>query len=67
LKTVSALESILLHLVRNPEVLKKAQKEIDEAIGSDRLPDFNDRERLPYVERIIWEALRHVTNGSQQM
>jgi hypothetical protein len=65
-KTVASLESILFHLVRNPEVLKKAQKEIDEVIGSDVLPDFNDREHLPYVERIIWEALRHAY-GSKRL
>jgi hypothetical protein len=52
------MESLLLNLVKHPEVMKKAQEEIDKVVGHDRLPDFSDRERLPYVECVVWEALR---------
>jgi hypothetical protein len=41
-----------------PEVLEKAQREIDTIVGSDRLPTFEDRPRLPYGEffgLLAWE------------
>lgn len=41
-----------------PEVLKKAQAELDAVVGPHRLPDFEDRDALVYVNAIIKEALR---------
>ncbi|RXW14807.1 hypothetical protein EST38_g11043 [Candolleomyces aberdarensis] len=41
-----------------PEVQKRAQKEIDEVVGYGRLPDFNDRPQLVYLEALIMELLR---------
>jgi cytochrome P450 len=41
-----------------PEVQEKAQAEIDSVIGMDRLPTFDDRNALPYVEAVICETLR---------
>ena len=41
-----------------PEVQRRAQAEIDSAIGRDRLPDFNDRVSLPYIEAIRREVIR---------
>lgn len=43
----------------HPEVLKKAQGEIDRVVGTKRLPDFDDRENLPYIEAIFQEVLRY--------
>lgn len=42
----------------HPEVVKKAQAEIDVVVGNDRLPTFEDREYLPYVDALIKEVLR---------
>ncbi|KAM5533854.1 hypothetical protein V8D89_012517 [Ganoderma adspersum] len=56
--TVVSLTMLLLALVHYPEVLKKAQREIDRVVGTDRLPTFSDREQLPYVDCIIKEVLR---------
>jgi hypothetical protein len=41
-----------------PEALKKAQKEIDAVVGTDRLPTMSDRKNLPYskLERYISES-----------
>lgn len=47
---------MLLH----PEVQKKAQEQIDQVVGPDRLPDFSDRESLPYIDCIVQETLRCV-------
>jgi len=41
-----------------PEVQEKAQAEIDSVVGKDRLPTFDDRDALPYIEAIICETLR---------
>lgn len=41
-----------------PEVQKKAQAEIDAVVGSDRLPNFEDRSSLPYINAVVKESLR---------
>lgn len=41
-----------------PEVQAKAQQEIDTVVGSERLPTVEDRQNLPYIERILMEVLR---------
>ncbi len=45
-------------MVLYPDVQRKAQAELDRVVGRDRLPNFNDRESLPYIEAVIKEALR---------
>lgn len=42
----------------HPEVVKKAQAEIDTVVGNDRLPAIADREHLPYVDALTKEVLR---------
>ena len=37
---------------------RRAQTELDAVVGKDRLPDFSDRESLPYVNALIKECLR---------
>ena len=36
------------------------QDEIDRVVGTDRLPEFEDREYLPYTECVIKEVYRSV-------
>ncbi|KAH9851148.1 cytochrome P450 [Lenzites betulinus] len=55
--TVSG-EVFLLAIALHPEVQARAQEEIDRVIGSQRLPDFTDRDRLPYVTAVMKETLR---------
>jgi len=52
------LQTFLLAMVRNPKVFKKAQDELDRVVGKDRLPDFSDKDNLPYINAIIKEVLR---------
>ena len=47
-----------LAMVENPHVWKRAQAEIDAVVGMDRLPDFDDRSSLPFIDAIIREVLR---------
>ncbi|CAG9982739.1 unnamed protein product [Clonostachys byssicola] len=56
--TVSTLSFAYLALIKHPEILRKAQKEIDEVVGSERLPTFEDRAKLVYLESVIKEAYR---------
>lgn len=54
--TSAIIQSLILLLLANPEVQRKAQKEIDAVVGPDRMPTLGDIERLPYVQAIIHEV-----------
>ncbi|KAF8662701.1 hypothetical protein AX16_001143 [Volvariella volvacea WC 439] len=56
--TLAAMEVFLLAMLNYPEVMKKAQAELDAVIGPDRLPEFTDSESLPYIQAAIKESLR---------
>ena len=45
-------------MVCYPEVQKKAQAELASVVGRDRLPDFDVRAQLPYINAIIKETMR---------
>ncbi|KAF8842506.1 cytochrome P450 [Paxillus ammoniavirescens] len=55
---IVALYSFCLAMLQNPDVQKRAQAEVDEVVGLDRLPNFDDRAHLPYVEAVLRETLR---------
>ncbi|KAK0194040.1 cytochrome P450 [Armillaria mellea] len=57
-QTVSTVLSAILAFVLYPEVLAKAQAELDDVVGQCRLPNFDDRPQLPYIDAILSEALR---------
>ena len=42
----------------HPHVVRKAQEELDRVVGNERLPDFSDRDNLPYISVLIKELLR---------
>ena len=42
----------------HPEVQRKAQAEIDAVVGPNRLPDFQDRPSLPYINAVVKESSR---------
>ncbi|TDL26569.1 cytochrome P450 [Rickenella mellea] len=56
--TVSALYAFYLATLLNPKVQKNGQAELDAVVDTDRLPSFEDRSRLPYIEAIVKEVLR---------
>ena len=49
---------LVFSLVLHPEAQKKAQAEIDQVVGHGRLPTFDDRSSLPYVEALYREIQR---------
>ncbi|KAI9454933.1 cytochrome P450 [Russula earlei] len=56
--SVSTMVSLFRALSQYPSVQRRAQKELDSVIGRDRLPTFDDRPRLPYIDAICKELLR---------
>lgn len=56
--TSSTMFIFILTMLQNPEVQARAQAEIDSVVGSVRLPNFEDRASLPYVEAVLREVLR---------
>jgi cytochrome P450 len=57
-ETVSSMTSLFLALVLFPQVQRRAQAELDVVTGRDRLPTFEDRPRLPYIEALCKELMR---------
>ncbi|KAL1769286.1 cytochrome P450 family 2 subfamily B [Sigmodon hispidus] len=47
-----------LLMLKYPHVAEKVQKEIDQVIGSHRLPNLDDRIKMPYTEAVIYEIQR---------
>ncbi|KAJ3766786.1 cytochrome P450 [Lentinula raphanica] len=56
--TVTTLKSFFSAMIQYPECQKKAQQELDCIIGRNHLPDFADRDTLPYIEAILHETMR---------
>lgn len=56
--TVAQMEMLYLAMELYPDVLRKAQEEIDSVIGDERLPEEDDRDRLPYVDALFKELIR---------
>jgi len=56
--TPNVLSAFFLAMTMHPEALKKAQAEVDAVVGHERLPTFEDRDALPYVNAICVELLR---------
>ncbi|KAK7013825.1 O-methylsterigmatocystin oxidoreductase [Favolaschia claudopus] len=57
--TLSILLSFFLAMVLHPEIQDRAYAEIQKVIpDGDRLPAFEERDKLPYIERVVHECLR---------
>ncbi|KAG2750014.1 cytochrome P450 [Suillus brevipes Sb2] len=61
IRSSSILHTFILAMILYPEVQAKGQAEIDSVIGAtSRLPKFDDRPLLPYVDAILRELLRWI-------
>ncbi|ESK84364.1 cytochrome p450 [Moniliophthora roreri MCA 2997] len=56
--TVAAVQTFFLAMVCYPEIQKKAQAELAAVVGTDTLPTFENRSRLPYINAMIKETMR---------
>ena len=50
-------------MMLHPDVQRKAHEELDRVVGSDRLPEFSDRENLPYLAAVYRESARYATTS----
>ncbi|KAG1753366.1 cytochrome P450 [Suillus lakei] len=56
--TAAVMMNFILVMILHPDIQEKAQKLLDNVVGSKRLPTFQDRQSLPYIDAILRECLR---------
>lgn len=54
----TALQWIILILIKYPEMQVRLQKEVDKVVDRSRLPSIEDQLKLPYVMAFIYEVMR---------
>jgi cytochrome P450 len=57
-QTLTAMLHFMLAMINHPDVLSKVQREMDSVVGPSRLPTFEDRASLPYLDCVMSEVLR---------
>jgi cytochrome P450 len=65
--TITMFWFVVACITEDSDFVAKAQKLIDEVVGRNRLPSFDDRPRLVYIDAIMNEVLRWrptVTGGA---
>ncbi|XP_061586827.1 cytochrome P450 1A1 [Cololabis saira] len=58
---IAGLQWSLLYLIKFPDIQDRIHHEIDEHIGSARLPRFSDKPEMPFTEAFIFEVFRHAS------
>ncbi|THU91995.1 cytochrome P450 [Dendrothele bispora CBS 962.96] len=56
--STSTIATFFMAMSLYPEVQAKAQQELDSVLGPGKLPTYEDRESLPYIEGIFREVFR---------
>ncbi|KAK0652564.1 cytochrome P450 [Cercophora newfieldiana] len=56
--TAATVTLLILYLMQNPHVQRKAQEEVDRVVGRDRLPTWEDTPNLPYMNLVLQETYR---------
>uniref|UniRef100_A0A0W0F7G7 Cytochrome p450 n=1 Tax=Moniliophthora roreri TaxID=221103 RepID=A0A0W0F7G7_MONRR len=57
-RTLSSVGTFFLAMAKNPKCQERAWREIDDVVGRHRLPTFEDRKSMPYLEAIYREVMR---------
>ena len=52
------MTSFFLLMSLYPDVQKRAQAEVDQVVGRDRLPTLDDQNALVYISALIKEVIR---------
>jgi len=56
--TSIAVEWALVQLLKHPDITKKAQHELDDVVGHERVVDERDIPQLKYLQAVVTETLR---------
>ncbi|XP_077442861.1 cholesterol 24-hydroxylase-like [Stigmatopora argus] len=56
--TANQLAFCIMELARNPDILEKVQKEVDDVVGMKREISYDDLGKLVYLSQILKETLR---------
>lgn len=56
--TAGTLGYFVLACVLHPDAMRKVQHEIDDVVGTERLPTFDDIPNLPYANAFLKEVMR---------
>lgn len=56
--SASIITAFVQAMIAYPEVQEKAQQQIDQVVGEDRSPNWQDYSKLPYVAQCVKEAMR---------
>ncbi|GJJ11877.1 hypothetical protein Clacol_006115 [Clathrus columnatus] len=56
--TAKQMQWFILSMVIHPDIQARAQAQIDDIVGRERMLNFDDFDRLPYVQALIKELLR---------
>ncbi|KAF2266042.1 cytochrome P450 [Lojkania enalia] len=56
--TAMSFLTFIVALAAYPNVLKQAQKEVDEVFGDSKMPGSLEGIKLPYIQGCFWETLR---------
>ncbi|XP_010455670.1 PREDICTED: flavonoid 3'-monooxygenase-like [Camelina sativa] len=56
--STNTIEFAMAELIRSPELMKRAQQELEEVVGKDNIVEESHIARLPYVVAIMKETLR---------
>jgi cytochrome P450 len=52
------LEWVMAELLQHPDIMKRAQAELDNIVGTNRLVEESDLQNLPYLQAILKENFR---------
>ncbi|XP_047959469.1 flavonoid 3'-monooxygenase CYP75B137-like [Salvia hispanica] len=56
--TSSTVEFAMAEMMKKPEVMHKAQQEVDAVVGKNRAVEESDTNKLPYLNAVMKEVLR---------
>uniref|UniRef100_A0A4W6FX67 Cytochrome P450 1A n=1 Tax=Lates calcarifer TaxID=8187 RepID=A0A4W6FX67_LATCA len=58
---IAGLQWSLLYLIKFPDIQDRIHQEIDDHIGTARLPRFSDKPKMPFTEAFLYEVFRHAS------
>jgi cytochrome P450 len=57
-QSVAVTKTFIVAMLLYPDIQKKIQGELDSVIGRERLPTFEDRPNLPFIDAVCKETMR---------